>query len=60
MQTNILEATASLWEIGYGSEDSACIEYHNGQNEIIPFEDVQSVLSITKRKISKKRKILHV
>lgn len=54
--TNILEATASLWEIGYGSEDSACIEYHNGQNETIPFENVQSVLSITNQENLEKAK----
>jgi small GTP-binding protein len=54
--TNILEATASLWEIGYGQEDTASIEYHNGLSEKIPFDQVQSVLSITNQENLEKAK----
>lgn len=44
---NILEATASLWEIGYAQENSASIEYLNGESEIVDFAEVQKILSIT-------------
>lgn len=54
--TNILEATASLWEIGYGQEDTVSIEYHNGLSEKIPFDQVQSVLSITNQENLEKAK----
>ncbi len=54
--TNILEATASLWEIGYGQEDTVSIEYHNGLSEKIPFDQVHSVLSITNQENLEKAK----
>lgn len=53
---NILEATASLWEIGYAEENSASIEYLNGQSEVVPFDEVQQILSITNTENLKKAK----
>lgn len=54
--TNVLEATASLWEIGYAAEESVQIEYIDGSSESVPFCQVQEILSISNEENLEKAK----
>jgi small GTP-binding protein len=40
--TNILEATAAIWEIGYAEQPSTTIVYKDGQQQIIDHADIMS------------------
>lgn len=60
---NVLEATASLWEIGYAQENSASVEYINGEIKSVDFDQVQNFLSITNNEnleIAKEISMIHV
>lgn len=58
--TNILEATASIWEIGYAEQSSTTIVFKDGQEKIIQHSDIMSFFGTSDEQLEFAEKVAKI
>ena len=58
--TNILEATAAIWEIGYAEQSSTTILYKDGREELINHSDIMSFFGTEQEQLKRAESIAKI
>lgn len=58
--TNILEATAAIWEIGYAEQSSTTIVYKDGQEQIIEHNNIMSFFGTSQEQLEFAEKVTKI
>lgn len=58
--TNILEATAAIWEIGYAEQSSTTILYKDGQEELVNHADIMSFFGTEQEQLKRAENIAKI
>ncbi|ENX01773.1 hypothetical protein F900_01533 [Acinetobacter modestus] len=58
--TNILEATAAIWEIGYAEQSSTTIVYKDGQEQVIEHSDIMSFFGTSDEQLEFAEKVAKI
>lgn len=58
--TNILEATAAIWEIGYAEQSSTTIVYKDGQEQVVEHSDIMSFFGTSDEQLEFAEKVAKI
>ena len=58
--TNILEATAAIWELGYAEQSSTTIVYKDGQEQVVEHSDIMSFFGTSDEQLELAEKVAKI